>query len=176
MDSILIFINSSDSIYLETKMPLDWANVIVEEEVGRIQMYQYTGEMKELGEKKEIEGHDCAAHMLTTWIPYQDIKYNEGDNVTWYTEDVPFDLSVYRKAFPCVLALRNYNSELIELLGEGKGYPMRSEETRFQKGIEIKTVTTVEDISEMDAPDGLWGVPDGYEKKDRITIQELQGN
>jgi len=172
----MTFINFNDSIYLDTTLPPQWENIIVEEEVGRIQMYQYTGEMKELGEEKELDGHKCSGHMLTTWIPFEDIKYNETDEVAWYTEDVPFDLEIYKKAYPCLLALRNYNAELITSLGEGAGYPMSSEETRFQKGLKIKTVTTTKDISEKDAPEGFWVAPEGFTKKDRITIQELQAN
>ena len=170
------FIHLTDSIYLQTTLPPQWENIIVEEEVGRIQMYQYTGEIKELGEEKELDGHKCAGFMTTTWIPYEDIKYNETDELTWYTEDIPVDLDIYKKVYPCLLKLRNYNAEFIETLGGGNGYPMMSEEKRYQKGIEIKTVTTIEDISEKDAPEGFWSAPEGYTKKDRITISELQGN
>ena len=175
-DSMFTFIHNGDSLYLQTKLPIQWQNVIVEEEVGRIQMYQYTGEIGEAGEKKSIDGRECTAHMLTTWIPYQDIKYNEGDNIAWYTDDVPFDVGLFQKAWPCLLTLRNYNQELIETLSANEGFPVRTEETRYQKGIEIKTVTKVEEIGEMDAPAGFWKVPEGYEKRDRITIRELQGN
>lgn len=172
----LTFINFSDSLYIQTTLPPQWENIIVEEEVGRIQMYQYTGEKKELGEEREFEGHKCTGQMLTTWIPYEDIKYNETDETAWYTEDVPFDIDIYRKVYPCLLTIRNYNVELIESLGGGDGYPMMSEETRYQKGIEIKTVTTTEGISEKAAPEGFWAAPEGFTKKDRITIQEFQGN
>ncbi len=174
--NIFTFINLGDSIYLQTALPPQWENIIVEEEVGRIQMYQYTGEMKELDGEKEFNGHKCTGHMLTTWIPYEDIKYNETDETAWYTEDVPFDIGIYKKIYPCLLTLRNYNVELIDSLGEGAGYPMMSEEIRFQKGIEIKTVTEAKEISEKDAPEGFWSAPEGYTKKDRITISELQGN
>jgi hypothetical protein len=171
----LTFINSGDSIYMETTLPPTWENIIVEEEVPRLKMYQYTGEMKDLGETKEIDGHQCAGYMLTTWIPYEDILYNETDEVAWYTEDVPFDLDLYRKVYPCLLLLRNYNPELIESLGGGTGYPVRSESTRYQKGIEIKTVNTIEEIVEVDAPEGLWTVPEGFTRKDRLTINEIRG-
>ena len=174
-DSTFTFIHKGDSIYLQTAMPIQWQNVIVEDEVGRIQMYQYTGEMKETEEKRMIDGRECTARMLTTWIPYEDIRYNEGDDVSWYTDDVPFDVGLFRKVWPCLLTLRNYNQEFIESLGSGEGYPVRSEQTRYQKGIEIKTVTTVEGIDEIDAPGSFWKVPEGFEKRDRITIRELQG-
>ncbi len=175
-NNTLTFIHFGDSIFLRTTLPPKWENIIVEEELGRIQMYQYTGEMKELGEEKELDGHKCAGYMLTTWIPFEDIKYNETDDVTWYTEDVPVDLDIYKKVYPCLLALRNYNTEFIETLGVNNGYPVRSEETRFQKGLEIKTITTLKDISEKDAPEGFWAAPEGFTEKDRITIQELRGN
>ncbi len=172
----MTFINFNDSIYLDTTLPPQWENILVEEEVGRIQMYQYTGEMKELGEEKELDGHKCSGRMLTTWIPYEDTKYNETDEVTWYTKDVPFDIAIYEKAYPCLLTLRNYNAELITTLGTGRGYPIESVETTYQKGIEIKTVTTTREIIEKDAPAGFWAAPEGFTKKDRITIQELQAN
>ena len=174
-DSTFTFIHKGDSIYIRTALPIQWQNVIVEDEVGRIQMYQYTGEMKKSDEKKTIDGRECTARMPTTWIPYEDIKYNEGDELSWYTDDVPFDMGLYGKVWPCLLTLRNYNQEFIEALGSGEGYPVRSEQTRYQKGIEIKTVNTVEDITEMDAPEGFWEVPEGFEKRERITIRELQG-
>jgi hypothetical protein len=172
----LTFIHFGDSIFLQTTLPPQWENIIVEEEVGRIQMYQYTGEKKELGEEKELDGHECTGHMLTTWIPFEDIKYNETDDVTWYTKDIPIDFDIFNKVYPCILALRNYSTELIETIGVTDGYPVRSEETRFQKGLEINTVTEIKDISEKDAPEGFWDAPEGFTEKDRLTIQELQGN
>lgn len=170
----LTLINYEDSIYLQTTLPPVWENIIVEEEVSRLTMYQYIGEMKELGETKEVDGHQCTGYMLTTWIPYEDIMYNETDEVAWYTDDVPFDMDLYRKVYPCLLVLRNYKSELIESLGGGTGYPIRSEQTRYQKGIEIKTVNTLKEISEADAPEGFWTVPDAFTNKDRLTIREIQ--
>ena len=171
----LTFINVEDSIFLQTTLPPVWENIIVEEEVSRLNMYQYIGEMKELGETKDVDGHECTGYMLTTWIPFEDIMYNETDEVAWYTDDVPFDLDLYKKVYPCLLVLRNYNTELIESLAQGPGYPIRSESTRYQKGLEIKTVNTIKEISETDAPEGFWMVPEDFTKKDRLTINEVRG-
>lgn len=168
------FVGLSDSMWVRAPLPMAWDSILAEAELSRVMMYQYTGELKEPGEVKELDGRRCTPRMLLTWIPFEEEIYNETDEVIWYTDDVPVDLSLYAKVLPCLLTLRNYKPELIETLAAEARYPARTESTRFMKGFGVTTVDTITEIREVDAPEGLWDVPDGFTKRDRLTIRDLQ--
>jgi len=171
----LVFVNKDDSTYLETTIPVKWEDIVVEEDLPRIRAYRTAGEIEELGEEKELEGRQCAGYYLKTWIPFEEETIGETESVIWYTDDVPFDMDLYRQVHPCILTLRNFTPDFIERMGEYTDYPVRIEETRNVRGTKIRTVNTIEEICTVDAPEDLWKVPEGFTEKERITIQDIQG-
>jgi hypothetical protein len=171
----LTFINLGDSVYLETSLPLEWENIVDEEGLPQIEMYKTHAEVQEKDEMKEIDGRKCTGYLLTTYIPFQGTKYNETDADVWLSDEMPFDMKLYNEIHPTVLFLRNFHVESFGKITQYSGYPTMVKETTYLKGQSVETVNTLEEIKKIDAPEDVWKVPDGFEKKERLRISELRG-
>jgi hypothetical protein len=59
---------------------------------------------------------------------------------------------------------------------EIRGFPIKIENVRSRRGLDIRTVTEVVEMSSQSPPAGLYDIPAGYTLKDRISHDELIGN
>lgn len=171
---VLVFVNRTDSIYTETGLPLDWASLLAEPDLGRVMMFQITGEVEKTDETKKIDGKKCSRTAFTTWIPYDGGRYNETVIESWMTEDVPFDLETYEAATLHYLAFQNYHEEMLAEAEKFKGVPVRIEFERYIKGFGVKSVETVTGITEEEPPYDVYAPPEGFTKRDKLTLADLR--
>jgi hypothetical protein len=174
-DSLLTFIVLGDSTYAETPLPLDWSNLLSEEDAARVRMFQTTGEIKEGSETKKLGERDCRSYELTTWIPYEGTRYNETDTKGWVATDLPFDPDAYEEMKIHNLRLQNMKEELIEEVKKIRGYPMAGEDKTYIKGFSVNTTNEVVEIAEKDPPANVYSAPEGFTKKEKLSLQDLRG-
>ncbi|KPJ59228.1 MAG: hypothetical protein AMJ46_12050 [Latescibacteria bacterium DG_63] len=173
--NMLTFINVDDSTYAETTLPLDWSNLLSEEEAARVRMFQTVGIVGETEETMEIDGRECEAYELTTWIPYEGSRYNETDTNGWLTADLPFDVETYEELEVHNLRLQNMKEELLEEVTKKRGYPIALEDKTYVKGFSVRTTNDVVEIAEKDAPAGVYSAPEGFTKKEKLSLGDLMG-
>jgi hypothetical protein len=171
--NLLTFINLDDSTYAETPLPLDWSNLLSEEDAARVRMFQTVGVVKESCETKKIGDQECRSYETTTWIPYQGTKYNETDTKGWLTIDVPFDPATYEEMKVHNLRLENLTEELIEEVKKIPGYPLAVEDNTFIKGFSVRTTNEVVEMSEKAPPEGVYSAPEGFAKKEKLSLRDL---
>jgi hypothetical protein len=126
-------------------------------------------------EIKEVNGKQCTRYDVTTWISVPSGRYNETDEKMWVTTDLPLDWDTFEQMNAVFMKLRNADAEFATALGTIKGYPMLSDGNRFIKGFSVKTTEGVTEILEKDPQPGVYSVPEGFEKKEKLTIQDIRG-
>ena len=126
-------------------------------------------------ETKEINGHPCTCYEITSWIVVPGGKYNETDEKMWVTTDLPLDWDTFDQMNAVFMKLRNATDDFAAALGTIKGYPMLSDGDRFIKGFSVKTTEEVVEILEKDPNPGVYSIPEGFTKKDKLTIQDIRG-
>ena len=160
--------------YVEADLPLDLAAVVDESIVPLIQMYKTTGEVETLEEKKELPEGPCRGYRITSWIPYEGTRYNETEMVSWVTEKVKVDLDTYTDLVTEFYRLENLHEDFIKIAREIKGLSLQSASTRYAEGNAVTTTSSVVTMEEREAPEGLFAVPEGFSKKDKLTREDLQ--
>jgi hypothetical protein len=93
------------------------------------------------------------------------------------TTDVPFDYKNYMKNFYSTLVktqMMGIDEASIAELGKIDGFVIAQELTGDMMGAKIRQQSEVVEVAEKPAPAGIYSVPDGYTKKDTLTIEELQ--
>lgn len=173
--NILIFANKIDSCYAETTLPLEWPNLLDEQTAAQVQMYPRTGTIEETTETREHNNKMCKCYNMTTWIPYQGIKYNERESKLWVTTDAPFDASAYDEILEHLLKLQNFNEEFVAQASKVKGFPLHQETLIFMKGFSVNEYEKVVEITEKEPPPDIYSAPPGFSKKDRLSMQDIQG-
>lgn len=171
----MLFINHRDSSYAEIALPMDWAQVVDAQLLGRLNMFKRQGTVEPTGETKKIGKWDCEAYKLVTWIPYMDIKYDEREMTTWAVTNAPIDMTAYTEMMVEVGKLRNFSDALIEETKKIDGLPVESAGVVYQKGFSVDTKDALIEMFEDDAPADVYSIPDGYKKKEQLTIQDLRG-
>jgi hypothetical protein len=93
------------------------------------------------------------------------------------TTDVPFDIKNYREKIQPSMQksqMIGLDDASLKELGKIDGMWLSSETTGETMGIKIHTTMEVTEITQKPAPDGIYSVPSGYTKQDKLSIQDLQ--
>lgn len=171
----LTWINHTDSTYAETTLPFEWAGIADEEAVAFLGRYPSRGTVEATDRMREINGYSCKCYEITSWIEVQGSRYNETDEELWVTTDVPLDWDTFDKTNAIFAKLRNADPGYAEALAVVKGYPILSDGNRFIKGFSVKTTEEVLEVLERDPHKDVYSVPEGFTRKEKLTIQDLRG-
>lgn len=172
---LMYFINHRDSTYAEIAMPMDWSQIVDQQLAGRLAMFKRQGEVKPTGETKKIGEWSCKEYEVVSYIPYMDTRFDERESKVWVTTDAPIDLAAYTEMTDELGKLRNYSDALIEEFKKLEGLPVASEGVLYMRGFTVNTSEQLLKMYEEKAPEGVYSVPKGYNKKDQLTMQDLRG-
>lgn len=167
-------INKNVKTYTETGLPLEMANIVPENIATYLKSVQYVGAVKEKGESKKIGKFACRGFEINSYLMYEGSKANETDSTLWVSTDVPFDWQQYNEMYMNLRRLNNFSEGLLAEMGKIKGFPIASELYFYPKGFSVKTTTEVIEMSEEGAPAGTYSVPEGYTKKEKMSIRDLR--
>jgi len=170
----LIFANKSDSTYAETTLPLDWMKFVPEDFAGRLKMFETVGTVEATSETRMIEGFNCTAYKGNLYIPYQGTKYNERDVTLWITTDLPEATKTFSAIAHDIFKLRNYKEDFITELVKIDGFQILEETMNYQQGMSYTSTETVVEVSEKEAPEGTYTLPEWFKKKELLSREDLQ--
>jgi hypothetical protein len=93
------------------------------------------------------------------------------------TTDVPFDLKYYtEKIQPSMQKSQmiGLDDASLKELGKIEGFWIASDTSAEMMGAKIHSTMEVTEITEKPAPAGVYSVPAGYTKQDKLSLQDLQ--
>ncbi|MCK4835198.1 MAG: hypothetical protein KAT17_01095 [Candidatus Aminicenantes bacterium] len=165
---LISIINRRDKTYVETSIPLDMKNILPQETLAMLQPRQVSGNVEETKEKKKISNWNCAGYDINVDRPYAlEIK-------NWSTVDVPFNWEQLNEMFSPIRRLGNYSDSYIDQLKKIKGFVVHTDVKIFLQGTTFGSKSQVIEISRKDPPSGVYVIPDGFQKKNQLTIQDLR--
>jgi hypothetical protein len=172
---VMYFVNHTDSTYVEIALPMDWSAVVDGPLLGRLNMFKRMGKVKATDETKKIGEWECRGYDVLTWIPYMDIRYDEREMKVWMATAPPADAAYYIETMPEFWTLRNYSDSLMVEMEKLKGLEVASEGVVYQRGFTVNSSEELLDMFEAEPPPDVYTVPEGYTKKEHLTIQDLRG-
>jgi len=171
-----IFVARRDKTYVETTLPLDLAKILPEQLQMRAAMFRTKGEVKETPETKKIGKLNAKCYETNTWILFQETRVDQRDMKAWYTTDVPFDLNAYLEMQPVFYKLANFDEALIKELEKIRGVRVYSETLSYVEGQAVKSKREITEMSEKNAPAGIYSVSKDFKKKDQLTMEMLESS
>lgn len=161
-------VNLRNRTYVETSLPLGLKNILPPEIVPLLESRQVSGTIQETGEKKKIKNWGCVAYSTTISQPYAlEIK-------NWSTVDVPFDWNNLNKLLSPIRRLGNYSESYIERLNQIKGFVVQRDVQFFLQGTSFGSCSRVIEISQKAPSAAVYAIPEGFQKNNQLTIQDLQ--
>lgn len=170
----LTFVNKVDNTFVETPLPLDLAKLFPEQELGRLLMFAREGTVAKSEAGKKVGERDCIAYELSDWINFEGGKVSEREVRAWVAKDLPFSEEAYDKMFANMLKLSGLSDGYVEQLVGIDGFQMATEETQYQEGMAIETLTNVVQMVEKEPPADAYAVPEGATAKEMLSLQDLR--
>lgn len=170
----LYWVMHGDKSYVEMKPPYDLSQVLPEQMAQMMEpmMASITVTVTPKGEKKTVGKWECEGYDMAMTIMGMSTNIE-----IWATTDVPFDwkkvnedmVSVYRKV------QMRLNQSAVDEMQKIQGYWMATETTANMMGMEIRSTTEVVEMAKKDAPASVFTVPEGYTKKDALSMEAMGG-
>jgi hypothetical protein len=170
--NVMYLINNRDKTYVETTLPLDFAKLLPPEMAGMAAaMMKVTVTVNPTGQTKAIGQWNCSGYDVSMSMMMMPMKMQ-----VWATTDVPFDVNKFmEKMYSNVLmAQLRLDEAAIKEMQKVKGFWVASETSGEMMGAKIRSTTEVTEISKKNPPAGVYSVPAGYTKQEKLSMKQMQ--
>jgi len=165
-----IFLIPASKTYVETTLPIDMIKLMPPEFGNMAPMLQYKANVKSTVESKKIGAWNCVGYDVAVTMVGSSLALK-----IWATTDVPFDLTKYQEMLGAVQKAQMFFSEdTVKEFAKIKGIQVATETIGEINGIQMRMTTEVIEISQKDAPRGIYEVPAGFAKKTTLSLEDLQ--
>lgn len=168
-DNLMYMIMHQDKSYVEMTLPLDLSQYFppqVQQMMGNV-----TVTVNPTDEEAKIGAWDCKRFDVTIDIMMMTIKQK-----VWASTDVGFDWKDYsERMLPQVTqAMFRLSGDSIKEFEKIEGFQIKTEITMDMMGAEMRSWTEVVEILKKTALSDTYSVPEGYTKKDKFTLMDIQ--
>ncbi|MBN2412979.1 GyrI-like domain-containing protein [candidate division KSB1 bacterium] len=167
------YINLRDSTFVDTGLPVDLSNLFTDDLYWNFKNRKVTGKVKETNKTLDILSKQCKLTELTFWDLIDGSKKNKRVSKVWTTMDVPCNVELFHNLLRIMRTLYNRDESLINEMEKLLGIQMQVEITITKFPRKKVYLSTVEEISQMVPPDGVFSVPDGFEKKEKLSKRDM---
>lgn len=169
---VLFIINHKAKTYIEAPLPFDFSSLLPAQMASMMSsMMKMTVTVAPTGQKKTVGTWNCDEYDVAMNMMMMPLKMK-----VYATTDVPFDLKnymekVYGTSLKAQFRLDDASAkEMMKI----QGFWIASETNAEMMGAKIHTTTEVVEISTKTPPAGVYSVPAGYTKQDKLSMQDMQ--
>ena len=166
--NVIYVIYPGTKSYVEAKLPLDMSKLLPEQAAAMMKMMKMTITVNPTGESKKVGDWNCKGYDINMSMQMMTMKMK-----SWVTKEVPFDWKAFsEKMFPHVMKLSGtmgLDENALKEFKKLEGFQVAMEMKMSLMGQDIKTTSQVVEISKKSAPTGIYSVPQGYTKQDKLT-------
>lgn len=171
---VLYMINPSEKTYVETTLPLDMKKLLPQQLASMMSMMKLSIKVTPTTETKVINGWKCKGYDMD-----MDVMMMKMKSRLWTTLDVPFDWKKFRdemgmETFKAAMASMNIGDEALNEFKKINGFQISSKMTMTVMGQNVDVTSNVLEISKKPAPAGIYLVPKGFKKIDKLSMSSLK--
>lgn len=166
---VMLWINHQNKSYVEMTLPLEPEKYFPAQMMQMMENIEVTvtatGEVQKIGEW-ECEGYEMSMSFMMMNM----------QQTIWASKNVPFDWKDYmEKMLPKLTQATMYLGEdSFKELMKIQGFQIKTETSMEVMGNEVKSWQEVQEIVKQTPPDGTYTVPEGYTKKDKLDLTDIQ--
>ncbi|HXK60049.1 MAG TPA: DUF4412 domain-containing protein [Acidobacteriota bacterium] len=164
--NVLNIVDHSRKSYVEMTLPFDMKDYLPPQMAQMIGATKVTVTPK--GTTQQVNQWNCNGYDVVMDMGMMKIK-----SVIWASTDVPFDWAQFFERFGkhFMKASMRVNDDAVAEYGKIQGFQVKADTVIDMMGAEMKASSVVTEISEKPAPPGIYSVPAGYTRQDKlITI------
>jgi beta-lactamase regulating signal transducer with metallopeptidase domain len=170
---MVTFINHENKSYVETPHPAEITDLLANELQWRHPLPQTDGVVEAREGTRTILDRPCKEYEVNFWTVAGKERVDQRTITVWASTDMPFDVNLFHELIEDKRRFANrdddYRAELKKLEGIQMGLRM---ETGPFWASRIWRSEVVE-ITRKKPPEGLWTVPAGYTRKERLAREDF---
>jgi hypothetical protein len=166
---MMFIVNPKDKTYVETALPLDMSILLPKEAASMVSMMKVTVKVAANGQTKKVNKWSCSGYDVEMSMMMMQMKMK-----VWATTDVPFDWKMFAKMYANVSKMSFMDDAAIAEMMKINGYQVASEMTMDMMGSKLNVTSQVVEITQKPAPAGIYAVPAGYTKKDKLSMEDMR--
>jgi hypothetical protein len=170
----ILAVNISDGFYVEASSSADPFSLVERQWIGRLKNYVIDGNTREAGINESVLQRASAVFEVTEWIEEGKDHFYERDRTVKTTSDVPFDWRMADELYQWIRSFFNPRPAYVSDLRKMSGFILEEEVRMYELAGQVECSFRVVEIAEKKAPPDLWGVPDGFKKKDHLSFRDLR--
>jgi len=165
----ILMINHKDKSYVPMSLPLELDKYFpsqMMQMMGGVKVtVNPTGETLKIGDWK-CQGYDMSMNMMMFTM----------NTKIWASTDVPFDWKKFQEGMFMEFSkvTMRLGEDSVKEFQKIKGFQIKSMMTINMMGQDMVTTQEVVEISKMSAPAGTYSAPAGYNKKDKVSMMDMQ--
>lgn len=171
--NIIYLIAHRTKSYLELRPPVDYSSLLPPELAPMAQaLEQMTISVEPTGETKIINNIRCQGYRLQVTMMMYPVEIT-----IWASEELPVNLKKFLdKVWPEFMKLElRASGQAVAELSKVRGLWISQESRAQVMSMEVKSRSEVVEISKKTPPRGIYALPQGYRKKDRLEMADIQG-
>lgn len=171
--NIIYLIAHRTKSYLELRPPVDYTSLLPPELAPMAQaLEQMTISVEPTGETKIINNIRCQGYRLQVTMMMYPVEIT-----IWASEELPVNLKKFLdKVWPEFMKLElRASGQAVAELSKVRGLWISQESRAQVMSMEVKSRSEVVEISKKTPPRGIYALPQGYRKKDRLEMADIQG-
>lgn len=168
-------INLSEKTFVKVPLQMDLSSQIDQSLVERLNNYQINGTIKKTGKKEIIHQKVCEVYTVSEWIVFQKERFYDRERTIMVTTDVPFNWQIVNELYHWIRSFFNPQKSYLLELKNLKGFVMAANDIRFSEGEQMKSSFRILEICQKEAPKNIYNMPEGFKKKEKLTMDDLSG-
>ena len=169
----MFIVNHAEKNYVETDLPVDMAKLLPPQAAQMMGgMMKTTVTVAPNGQIKQVGAWKCSGYDVTISMMMMTMK-----QAVWAASDVGFDLSKFlAKAYGNIIKAQNmmFDDAAVNEMKKIQGIPILTETTMEMMGAQNHRSSEVVEISKKTPPPGVYAVPAGYAKTDKLSMKDMQ--
>lgn len=157
--------------YLEIEPPVDYSSLLPPELAMMAQaLEQMTISVQPTGETRTINNIKCQGYRLEMTMMMLPVEIN-----IWASEELPVNLKKFlEKVWPEFVKLElRASGKAVAEINKIRGLWISQESRAQMMGVEVKSRSEVVEITKKTPPKNIYALPQGYRKKDRLSMEDL---
>jgi len=171
----MFIVNISEKTYVETDLPLDMAKLLPPQAAQVMGgMMKATVTVAPNGQTKQVGTWKCAGYDVTIAMPMMMMTMKQ---TVWAASNVGVDLNRFMaKAYGTIIKAQNmmFDDAAVNEMKKIDGFPILTETTLEMMGTQNHRSSEVVEISKKTPPAGVYAVPDGFTKTDKLPMKDMQ--
>lgn len=164
----LHMVNHGNKSYVETDLPLDMTKLMPDQmaQMMKGMIDGMTITVQPNGQTKKVSNWNATGYDVKMTMMGMEIKM-----VFWASKDVPFDWKKYSELYSEVYKAQfRMGEKFMKEFKKVQGFPVETE----VDAMGMKVTTTTVEISQKKPGPETYSVPDGYTKKDKLSMKDMQ--